>query len=68
MDPATDDLPGTEAPGQWDASLQMPEVINETGPIEPGTQLWDTVMNVLAPPGRDGAWLQPGPDDFGTGG
>ena len=76
MDPATEDLLGTEAPGQWDASLQMPEVIsgdpfseliNETGPIEPGTPLWDTVMNVLALPGRDGeAWLQPGPDDFGT--
>jgi hypothetical protein len=74
-DPTADDLFGSEGPNSWD-SVVAPEVIsgdpfteliNETEPIEPGTPLWDTVMNVLALPGpAGGGWLQPGPDEFGT--
>ena len=75
LDPAGDDLLGSEGPQLWD-SVVAPEVIsgdpfteliNESEPIEPGTPLWDTVMNVLALPGPAGdGWLQPGPDDLGT--
>lgn len=69
-----DGLLGGEPSDQWD-SVVAPEVvsgdpftelINESEPIEPGTPLWDTVMNVLALPGQGGdGWLQPGADDLG---